>query len=124
MTEQDEDYQSALIATGAVMILLTHGGAGAAGIQTEHVTEPDGKTFTNQIRIHIPFLMPDYLITVTKVSEKPPAWTGRPDLSLQGETNAQVWARTFWDLWGDRLQELDFSTMLTWFANAIETTPP
>lgn len=30
-----------------------------------------------------------------------------------------VWAKEFWAMWGNRLNELDEETMHVWFANAI-----
>lgn len=36
-------------------------------------------------------------------------------------TNAQVWAKDFMKIWGNRLDEIDEDLMIGWFANAIET---
>lgn len=39
---------------------------------------------------------------------------------LHNTTDAQVWTKTFMEIWGSRLNEIDEGLMLGWFANAIE----
>ena len=39
--------------------------------------------------------------------------------NLMNTTNASEWAEEFFRLWGDRLDQVDESLMLSWFASAI-----
>lgn len=40
--------------------------------------------------------------------------------NLHNTADAQIWAKTFMEIWGSRLNEIDEGLMLGWFANAIE----
>lgn len=40
---------------------------------------------------------------------------------LYNTDKADVWAKTFMDMFGDRLETINEGTMISWFANAMET---
>jgi hypothetical protein len=41
------------------------------------------------------------------------------DLDLRQTMDAAVWAKDFWERFGNNKDQIDESLMLTWFANAI-----
>jgi hypothetical protein len=43
----------------------------------------------------------------------------REEVNLLSEFNANIWAKEFMHIWGNRLNEVDESLMTSWFANAI-----
>jgi hypothetical protein len=44
-----------------------------------------------------------------------------PETELHSTTDAAVWTDRFFELHGDRLADIDWGLMISWFANAIET---
>jgi hypothetical protein len=43
------------------------------------------------------------------------------EIDLHATTDAQVWAREFMRIFGERREDIDESLMISWFANAIQT---